>query len=99
MDRLDIHHWPDAGSSEHIGDFIEEMKKEYMRHIPKKGDSWKTCDLKWLTDLFQRTSLAVMDDADDGKFSNPGELIDVANICAMIWLRTSQNTYEKRLEK
>ena len=94
-DHLDINNWPSAEKD--IGEFWEAQKKEYMRHYPKNGDSWKTCDLQWLIDLTERAMLAFFDDTDNDVVDNPEHLIDIANFCAFLWYRTSQE--ETKLRK
>jgi len=59
---------------------LEEMK----RHYPQNGDSWKTCDIEWLSYLTRQSMREFIDDVD---MENPSHLLDVANFCAMLWTR------------
>lgn len=70
--------------------FYDEMITEYIKHYPEKTDTWKKCDIEFLLKLFQSLSLDFMDDTDNLPLENPDELIDIANICAFIWLRINK---------
>ena len=80
--------------NEDLKPFFEAMQAEYMRHYPQKGDSWKNDvayfgnDLKlsmkiWLDSILQSVFQRYRESL------NPDELVDLANIAAMIWIRTS----------
>ena len=87
--------------------FIEAMKDEYLRHYPKKGDSWKN-DKFWVSTgrsafdddhmgHWETTDSLLKDKIRDVGYKyfqseNPDELVDLANLCAMLWLRTSEKT-------
>lgn len=79
--------------------FFDAMIKEMQRHDSKKGDSWKR---EWVSldgaDLMNEH----LDDSLGRCFlrflRNPfrvDELLDIANLCAMRWLRTCK---EKAIE-
>ena len=70
--------------------FIEAMREEYLRHYPEKGDSWKTCDIQYLWKVLDRAT-----QRQDYRVNSIDHLIDIANICAMLWLRTSEKTGEE----
>jgi hypothetical protein len=83
--------------------FFKAMVKEMKRHEPKKGDSWKDEDFiadyycrygdsepcapirqnmdEWLYYLFRKTTTAYK------RSKKIDELVDIANISAMIWIR------------
>ena len=59
--------------------FFDAMKAEYERHVPLKGDTWRTCDVGYLWNKLQMISYVKVNDTD--------HLLDIANMCAMIWSR------------
>ena len=60
--------------------FFKAMIAEMQRHYPEHGDSWKTCSLSHLWKVLKR----VIEDVD---MNNMSHLLDVANVCGMMWLR------------
>jgi len=86
--------------NEDLNPFLEAMQTEYMRHYPRKGDSWKNetayfdCGLtvpmkNWLGGLLQSILQRYRESL------NPDELVDLANIAAMIWIRTCKETVKE----
>ena len=56
----------------------------YMdKHQKNKGDSWKTCDIEFLEDKLQEE----MAEYTRSNCEDKAELIDIANIAMMLWLR------------
>lgn len=76
--------WPSAEKD--IGVFIDGMKNEYMKHYPKQGDSWKTCEIDWLNKLLVKS----MKEYSQG-LENVDHLLDIANFCAFLWIRTKES--------
>lgn len=72
--------------------FYKAMIHEYERHEAEKGDSWKNCKLDYLTEHLNKVGHRYFKNT-----ANESELIDMANMEAMIWLRF-QDTLDK-LEK
>jgi len=85
--------------------FLEAMKAEYLRHYPEKGDSWK--EDKHYRDPRSSDAYPQYLNQDQylrGLLSNcfrkyrkshdPSELLDIANLCGMLWLRTSEKKEE-----
>ena len=84
--------------------FVEAMKEEYLRHYPEKGDSWKQD--YYYTEYWRYSSMppARIEHPQDDylvslldkiykKWKDSGdvsELIDMANVQAMIWTRIQQ---------
>ncbi len=64
--------------------FFEVMEAEYVRHYPEKGDSWKTCELGYLKSTLREVGWKYFRD-----HNATNELVDMANLCAMIWVRLS----------
>ena len=73
--------WPSAEKD--IGSFIDGMKNEYMRHYPKQGDSWKTCEIDHLDNLLTKS---MEDFFEDENIENLDHLLDIANFCAFLWI-------------
>lgn len=77
---------------EDLEKFALEMEKILLKHDKKKGDSWKTCDIKYLENKLEEefrewknTSVPL----------NKGvEVIDIANICMMLWHRYYPEIYK-----
>ena len=81
--------------------FIEAMKAEYLRHYPEKGDSWKKDYYKTYSHRYSSMPPAIKEHSQDDylinlldqiykKWKDSGdisELIDMANVQAMIWSR------------
>ena len=85
--------------------FLEAMKAEYLRHYPEKGDSWKedrnyrdprssdTYPVYFNQDQYLRDLLFTCLKKYSRK-KDPSELVDIANLCGMLWLRSSEKTQE-----
>ena len=61
--------------------FFIEMVKEYIRHYPEKGDSWKIMSVSEL-----ETSLDVAY-RDYKENHNKSQLVDIANFCLFIFTK------------
>ena len=62
--------------------FYKAMINEYDKHIPEKGDSWRHCNIFYLTDQLNKIGKKYF-----ANTANDNELVDMANMEAMIWLR------------
>jgi len=78
---------------EDIQPFVEAMLDELERHYPEKGDSWKTMDLYALELIL---STHVSEWYNKNKTNDKEDLIDLANLCAMVHNRKSINCAELR---
>ena len=79
-----------------IIEFTKEMERVMSENDKEKGDSWKTCDIEFLVDKLEeeieewkegndyREHYALMPYNLD---SHKKELVDMANVCMMIWHR------------
>ena len=67
--------------------FHSEMLKEYERHYPEKGNSWMTCDVKFLKDILIDHMMDWVE-----KENDPSHLIDVANLCDFVWYRLTRDS-------
>ena len=76
--------------------FFEAMIKEVARHVPEKGDSWKKMKLY---DLEIILSQHVSDWWTLNKENDMDDLLDMADLCAMVWLRKSINCADLRRDK
>ena len=74
--------------------FFNEMVNELVRHYPKNGDSWKTCDIKWLKTLLDGSMCRWFDAPE-----NVSHLLDVANFCAFYYLRYYESTKSDSLRR
>ena len=72
-------------------EFDNAMDAEYMRHFPEKGDSWKTCNIRYLWDKLRSTTSYM-------PVSDPGHLLDVALMCRMIWTRYHSSEQSTKVE-
>ena len=88
MDQL---RWPISYDPEivknDLNEFIEAQKKEYLRHYPQNGDSWKTCDIDWLEELATKAIWEIVTPENILYETNPDHLLDIANFLAFIWIR------------
>ena len=81
--------------------FVKAMEAEYLRHYPQKGESWKQDgqfrdprSSKEYPQFFNRDQY-LRDILFNclKKYSrkkDPSELVDISNICAMLWMRSSE---------
>jgi len=76
--RLDTHH---EGIRPNILSFAKKMELVMKRHDLVKGDSWKDLDEEYLWDKLQEE----FDEVVASRFSK--ELIDLANICMVLYHR------------
>ena len=81
--------------------FVEAMKEEYLRHYPKKGDSWKLDYYKTYNHRYSSMPPAIRNHSQDDylielhdkiykKWKDSGdisELIDLSLVQGMIWSR------------
>jgi len=73
-----------------LNPFLEAMKKEYLRHYPKNGDSWKHCTIEHLEKCLVRSIDQIKWYTVLTYEENPDHLIDIANFLAFLWLRTKE---------
>ena len=67
-----------------ILEFAIKMDNIMNIHENKKGDSWKFCDLKFLEDKLDKEYNEWIES------KNENELIDIANICMMLFFRKNK---------
>jgi len=73
-----------------LQNFAEAMEQKMRKHDGDWADSWKTCEVNLLqTKLFDEIQEYCKDN------SKEDELVDIANMCMMIWNRTKPVTDEK----
>jgi len=74
-----------------IKEFAEEMERVMQEHDAKKGDSWKEMSLHTLEHLLMNEvkewNASRLGHIDGGNHSKEKELVDIANICMMLWHR------------
>jgi len=74
--------------------FHEAMRDEYRRHLHVKGDSWRRLSIPFLDRLLQEAMKEHLEERSDLK----PHLVDVANLCAMLWTRLEE-TDQKAAEE
>ena len=62
--------------------FARQMEATMQEHDPIKGDTWKYCQIGFLEHKLEEE---IEEYKHGGR--NPDELIDIANICMMLWNR------------
>lgn len=78
-----------AGFTKHeINKFTLTMQHKLLQNA-HKGDLWKTCDMKQLMSKFHEEVAEAVLAKDPISFRN--ELVDVANICLMLFLRAEMD--------
>lgn len=69
--------------------FAQEMEKIMSKHDKIKSDSWNDCSIRYLFDKleeeWEEASIAFFNEVDYPKTRK--ELIDLSNICMMLWHR------------
>lgn len=82
-------------------DFIErfatQLQIKYIAHHPRKGDSWKDCDMEFLNNKLLE-EMAEVENSGDFILSRMDELIDMALMAAMCWARESEK-YEEAVDR
>jgi len=82
-----------------FGFFYGKMIDEMNRHVASKGDSWRTMPLEKLEDLAVKAIWEVLTPENLCYETNPDQLIDIANYCAMLWLRLNQEADKNEISK
>lgn len=72
-------------TEEGFTEFVKKMKLTLDKHQEEKGDSWVTCDLEYL-------EKGLMDEIGEYELAErplhkAEELVDIANICMMLFHR------------
>jgi len=76
--------------------FFNEMVNELIRHYPKNGDSWKTCDIRHLEMMLLKSMSCMTHEYIE---YNPSHLLDIANFCAFCYLRHYNSFGETKIEE
>lgn len=63
-------------------DILKEANEVYQGHKPKKGESWKTCDLQFLRNKLSEEVVEALEEGGDN--DEYGELLDIINISLML---------------
>jgi len=95
-------HWypdePEVNWRLELVKFAKAMESKLKEKDPQYGDSWKTIDVDELLDRlegesqdlkgwFRRLNIPVVQSFDESKEEIMQELLDVANICMMLFIR------------
>ena len=68
-----------------FGEVLDDADAEFQFHMPEKGDSWKTCEIRQLFNPFITVlakAVVASDGDDDLAFYD--EMIDLLNMCLMV---------------
>lgn len=65
--------------------FVEQMKLKLDLKQENKGDSWVTCDVRFLMRKFGEETREYFDAENDMECAK--ELVDIANVCMMLYHR------------
>ena len=71
-----------------IMNFALDMERIMSENDATKGNSWKDCDIEYLVDKLGEKYKEWENSLDLNSFeSDPEELVDLANLCMMLWNR------------
>jgi len=69
--------------------FVTAMENTLEKHQKKKGDSWKDCDIEFLENK-------LVEEYNEWKDSkDKHELVDIANICMMLYNRKLMSIWKE----
>lgn len=71
-----------------LKEFASAMETYLRMNDESKGDSWKTCDIDFLRNKLNE-EIAEWDES-----GHAHELCDIANVCMMLWNRTTKGNIE-----
>jgi len=72
-------------TEEGLKQFVEQMKLKLDTNQKKKGDSWVTCDVKFLEEKLRGEITEYYEE--EGSMKSAQELVDIANVCMMLYHR------------
>jgi len=80
-----------------IDEFAASLKRVYEKHFPRKGDSWKDCDIEFLNNKLLEEMFEV---ETSGRWIpiRMGEFVDLALVAAMLWARDNTE-FEERVDR
>jgi len=68
--------------------FMRQMKSKIGSKVAKYGDSWRSCKIQFLRERLSEEFCEWLDVVERGNMvKESNELIDIANLCIMIWAR------------
>lgn len=84
-----------------IIEFAEAMEKVMSRNDKEKGDSWKTCDMDFLVNKLKEEIREWEEDNDYNERyglspADMEELVDIANVCMMLFQRIKEKITTKK---
>lgn len=68
-----------------LRDFVEQMELKLDLNQEEKGDSWVTCDITFLEGKLREEIAEYY--KEEGSMKSTRELVDIANICMMLYHR------------
>lgn len=80
-----------------IDEFASSLKRMYEKHFPRKGDSWKDCDIEFLNNKLLE-EMAEVETSGGWIPIRMNELVDLSLVAAMVWARDNTE-FEERVER
>ena len=80
-------------TEEGLKEFVELMKLKLDLNQEEKGDSWVTCDVRFLKGKLREEIAEYYEE--EGSRKSAQELVDIANVCMMLYHRYFE-TWAKR---
>lgn len=84
--------------------FVEQMKLKLDLNQEEKGDSWVTCDIGFLKGKLREEIAEYY--GEEGSMKSGRELVDIANVCMMlyhrhieVWAKYATKKYEEKNEQ
>ena len=68
-----------------LSEFVIQMEDTLQKHSGEKGDSWNDCDMQFLIDKLEEEIKEYRDETKP--LAKAEELVDVANMCMMLYHR------------
>ena len=80
-----------------LKEFVEQMKLTLDLNQGEKGDSWVTCDIKFLKGKLREEIAEYY--GEEGSMKSAKELVDIANVCMMLYHRHVELWAKQAAEK
>jgi len=77
-----------------LKEFFEQMKLKLGLNQERKGDSWVTCDIRFPKGKLREEIAEYY--GEEGSMKSAQELVDIANVCMMLYHRHAE-AWEKQV--